>query len=77
MSESDIRAADPADIWPPEEEEPPDRVADDAPEGDAVEQQQRIVERESDEPQSVPDDVDPADAAEQNRVVDFDEDDYR
>ena len=76
MSEGDIRANDPADIWAPGADQS-DQVADDAPEADAVEQRQDIVEREAGEPPGVPDDVDPADATEQHRVVDFDEDDYR
>jgi hypothetical protein len=76
MSEGDIRADDPADIWTPDADQA-DQVADDAPEADAVEQRQDIVEREAGELPDVPDDVDPADATEQHRVVDFDEDDYR
>ncbi|MGH8823329.1 MAG: hypothetical protein ACRDVN_02485 [Jiangellaceae bacterium] len=74
MSDSDIRA-DSEDIWPPEGA--PDPGAGDAPEADAVEQQQDVVDREPDLPESVPEGVNPADAVEQGRPVGFDEDDYR
>jgi len=74
MSESDIHADTP--IWSAEPDLP-DSAGDDAPEADAVEQRQEVVERDTGEPPSFPDDVDPADAAEQQRVVTYDEDDYR
>jgi hypothetical protein len=74
MSDSDIRADDREDIWSPEGTDPADA---DAPEADAVEQQQRVVDDEPDRSESVPDDVNPADAVEQGRPVGFDEDDYR
>jgi hypothetical protein len=50
---------------------------DDAPEADAVEQHRGVVDEGEDTPPRVPFDVDPADAYEQNRVVDYDEDEYR
>ena len=75
MSDSDIRADDSEDIWSPEGS--PDPGAVDAPEADAVEQQQDVVDHEPDRAESVPDDVNPADAVEQGRPVGFDEDDYR
>lgn len=75
MSDSDIRADDSQDSWAPEG--PTDPGAVEAPEADAVEQQQDVVDPEPDSPQSVPDDVNPADAVEQGLPVGFDEDDYR
>ena len=52
-----------------------------APEADAIEQHQEVIDDEEDAagtgPRSVPFDVDEADAAEQERSVGFDDDDYR
>jgi dihydrolipoamide dehydrogenase len=52
-----------------------------APEGDAIEQRQEVVDEDEDtagtEPRSVRFDVNEADAAEQERSVGFDDDDYR
>ncbi|MGH9032820.1 MAG: hypothetical protein ACRDZV_11900 [Acidimicrobiia bacterium] len=75
MSESDNSADANGDIWSPDR--PPDPGAVDAPEADAVEQRQDVVDHEPDQPQSVPDDVNPADAVEQRRAVGYDDDDYR
>jgi hypothetical protein len=75
MSDNDIRADDSQDVW--SSAGPTDPGAVEAPEADAVEQRQDVVDPEPDLPQSVPDDVNPADAVEQRLPVGFDEDDYR
>ncbi|MBD0291947.1 MAG: hypothetical protein ICV70_00030 [Jiangellaceae bacterium] len=72
MSESDISEVE--DVWSPGAE--PVEPDLEAPEADAVEQQQDVLVAD-DEPPAVPYDVDPADAAEQSRTVPYDEDDYR
>ncbi|MFW6205551.1 MAG: hypothetical protein ACOC96_11290 [Actinomycetota bacterium] len=56
---------------------PASGTSPEAPEADAFEQHQEVVEQDEDIPSSMPFDADPADAADQHRVVDYDEDDYR
>ncbi len=76
MSESDIRADEAEDPWAPEDDQP-GLDAGVVPEADAREQRQSVVGWAAGEPTPIPFDVDPADAAEQQRVVEYDEDDYR
>jgi hypothetical protein len=73
VSESEFRPEEPDDALTDEIADAPD----DAPVADAVEQHRGVVDEREDIPPRVPFDVDPADAYEQNRVVDYDEDEYR
>ncbi|MFI6500674.1 hypothetical protein [Nonomuraea typhae] len=68
MSEMDVRGDDlPFDD---------DELSPETPEADAAEQHRQLRDEE-DRRREYPLDVDPADAAEQDRVVDYDDDDYR
>jgi hypothetical protein len=72
VSESDFRPSEPDDALTSDGTPPVD-----APEADAAEQRQPVMDENDETPISVPYDVDPADASEQHRTVEFDEDDYR
>ncbi|HEY9412261.1 MAG TPA: hypothetical protein VIP77_21965 [Jiangellaceae bacterium] len=76
MSDDEIRPdeAEPAEVLASDDSRP---EAADAPEADAVEQLQEVVEHASPLPTALPDDADQADAYEQSLVVEYDEDDYR
>ena len=76
MSDDEIRPdeVDAAEVLAPDGS----RLEDpEAPEADAVEQLQEVVEHASPQPAALPDDADQADAYEQSLVVEYDEDDYR
>jgi hypothetical protein len=55
-----------------------EEISIEAPEADAVEQQQLVkVPEDNRWPQRVPFEADPADVADQERTIDLDDDDYR
>jgi hypothetical protein len=72
MSEMDVRGDD-----GPFDEEDEKHLALETPEADAAEQHRDLRPHNGGPRREVPLDVDPADAAEQDRVVDYDDDDYR
>jgi hypothetical protein len=71
MSEMDTRGDE--HVYDDEEEQ----LSPETPEADAAEQRREIRQDAGGPRRELPLDVDPADAAEQDRVVDFDDDDYR
>lgn len=72
MSEMDTRGDE--NVYDEEEEE---ELSPETPEADAAEQHREIRQETAGARREVPLDADPADAADQDRVVDYDDDDYR
>ncbi|MEU8323037.1 hypothetical protein AB0C33_32140 [Nonomuraea sp. NPDC048881] len=59
------------------DEEEEEELSPETPEADAAEQHREIRQEAAQERRELPLDADPADAADQDRVVDYDDDDYR
>ncbi|MQA87761.1 MAG: hypothetical protein GEV03_24850 [Streptosporangiales bacterium] len=77
MSEMDARTEDLAARPTDPDDERGGGLGFETSEADAAEQHHDVREQEPSWPRQVPPDVDPADAADQERLVEFDEDDYR
>ncbi|MEU5868752.1 hypothetical protein ABZ815_46820 [Nonomuraea sp. NPDC047529] len=73
MSEMDTRGDE--NVYDEEEEE--EELSPETPEADAAEQHREVRQQAGGARREVPLDADPADAADQDRVVDYDDDDYR